>query len=76
MRLGPIEFDTGYGLLIIVGLAVWIGVPVINSVFGTSIMASTMSLPVVGDNPLYVVIGGGMALTGFLGYIGHRSGWW
>ncbi|MFD1589090.1 hypothetical protein ACFR9U_19085 [Halorientalis brevis] len=75
-KLGPIEIETGYGLLFIVGFAIWLGVPVLNSVFDTTVMTGTASLPVVGSNPIYSVVGGGSALTGFVSYLGHLFGWW
>ena len=71
-----LPWDTGYALFIILGFGIWIGVPVINVTFGLSLMSSSVFLPVVGTHSLNTVVGGGMALIGILGYIGHRTGWW
>jgi len=67
-----IQWDTGYSLLFISGLFVWIGVPVINSVFSTSVMTATQTLPVVGPLQLNVLIGSGLLLFGILSYSGFR----
>lgn len=77
VQLGPVQIDTGYGLMTIIGFAIWICVPVINSVFEVAVMSSTATIPIIEiTRPLYVIIGGGLASIGILGYLGHRTGWW
>lgn len=71
-----LPWDTGYALFIIAGFGIWIGVPVINSVFDLTLMTSTTEIPSVGTYQINVAIGGGMASIGILGYIGHRTGLW
>jgi len=75
-KIGPIQIETGYGLIFLAGLAIWIGVPVLNTTFGTGIMTGYVSLPIIGGSPLYAAIGGGLAGTGFIIYIGHLLNWW
>ncbi len=76
MRLGPVEFDTGYSLLIVLGFLIWISVPVINTSFGVSVMSSEQTLPIIGSHTMNVIIGGGLAGFGVIGYTGHRFSLW
>jgi len=63
---------TGYALLIIVGLAIWIGIPILNAEFGTQIMTDLIT--VINGYPIYMNrgIGGGLAGIGVLSYLGFR----
>ena len=70
--MASIQWDTGYSLLFLGGLFVWIGVPVINSVFGTASMTGVIALPVIGSLPMNVAFGGGLVLFGLLSYAGFR----
>lgn len=70
VRLSPAGI-TGYMWLIIIGFVIWVGVPVINRTFGTSVMNFDVHLNVVilhGN----VAIGGFLVLAGFLSYLSFR----
>ena len=67
-----IPWNTGYALLIISGLFVWIGVPILNSVFGTNIMTSFYTAPIVGTHQTNVLLGGGLVSGGIISYAGFR----
>jgi hypothetical protein len=72
-----LPWDTGYALFFLAGLfGIWIGVPVINSVFGLSLMTVELNIPVVGTHPMNVLFGATLALIGLLGYIGNRFDLW
>ena len=63
--------------MIIGGLAIWVGVPVVNSVFDLAVMASAQTVPVAGiSGPLSTILGGSMLVIGIMAYLGHRTGWW
>lgn len=69
-----IQWDTGYSLVFIAGLVVWIGVPVLNSAFDTAIMTSVQTFPVIGSHQMNVVIGGSLLAFGLVSYAGFRYG--
>lgn len=71
---GSLPWDTGYSLLFLSGLFVWVGVPVLNSKFGTSIMTSHQIVPVIGIHQMNVVLGGGLLAFGLISYMGFRYG--
>jgi hypothetical protein len=62
---------SGYVWLILIGFAIWIGVPVVNSTFGTSIMTFEVvvrSIVLQGN----AAVGGSLAFTGFASYVMFR----
>ena len=65
---------TGYALLIIIGFAIWVGIPILNAQFGTEIMTDLIT--VIDGYPIYMYrgIGGGLAGIGILSYLGFRFG--
>ena len=75
-KVGPIEIETGYGLVFLGSIGIWAGVPVLNSVFDTGIMTGEVSLPIFESNPLYAVLGGGLMAISLTVYVGHVLGWW
>lgn len=76
VKIGPIEVETGYGLMFIGGFAIWLGVPVLNSIFEIGVMTGSVSIPILGTAPVYAALGGGIGLTGFVSYLGHLFDWW
>ncbi|MBV0901830.1 hypothetical protein [Haloarcula salina] len=70
--IADISGITGYALMIILGMAIWVGVPIANTVFGTHIM--TDLIMVFNDYPIYMYrgLGGGLMGLGTISYIGFR----
>lgn len=67
-----VPWDSGYSMLFIGGLSIWFGAPVLNSMFNTSIMASYITLPMIGSHPMNVIVGGAIMLVGLLSYLEFR----
>ena len=67
-----IQWDTGYSLFFIAGLAIWVGVPILNSMFGVGTMTGYLTLPIIGTQQMNVVFGGGLMALGLISYAGFR----